>query len=214
MKQLTLTACCFSLLLFSCQGNEPVEKDPETKEESAPKKEPEKEIEVLFDQTTFQDDQSLPLLRELGEGVCNPAEKDLENYFRPACNAKFFKLFAYREQVPMKDAFVLLVKARVHNFPLRRTFIYRREGGKLVKVNGFAANLIGMRKSASGYKDLVLRFNDEDQNHFNCVYVWRSNHYEFERVEQINDADLKKEFQDSMNTEIHKVIETNGMQNL
>ncbi|MCE3295740.1 MAG: hypothetical protein K0R65_1454 [Crocinitomicaceae bacterium] len=214
MKQFTWTIFCFSLLLFSCSGNDPETDEPATKEPAEAEKEPEKELEILFDQTTFTDDQSLPLLRELGEGVCNPAEKDLENYFRPACNAKFFKLFAFRENTPMKDAFVLLVKARVHNFPIRRTFIYQREKGKLVKVNGFAANLIGMRKTASDYKDLVLRFNDEDQNHFNCVYTWRSMHYEFDRVEQINDANIKKEFQDSMNVEIHKLIETKGLQNL
>lgn len=213
MKQLTLTVFFLGILFISCKGNE-TETDQPEKETPEEAKAPEKELEVLFDQTTFQDDQSLPLLRELGEGVCNPSEKDLENYVRPACNAKFFKLFPFRENTPMRDAFVMLVKARVHNFPIRRTFVYQREKGKLVKVNGFAANLIGMRKSASGYKDLVLRFNDEDQNHFNCLYVWRSMHYEFEKVEQINDADVKKEFQDSMNIEIHKVIETNGMQNL
>ena len=214
MRQLVLTGFCFTFLLVSCNGNETVPEDPKGKEKEETVKEPEKELEVLFQETTFTDDQSLLLLRELGEGVCNPAEKDLENYIRPACNPKFFKLFAFRENVPMKDAFVMLVKARVHNFPIRRTFIYQREKGKLIKVNGFAANLIGLRKAASGYKDLVLRFNDEDQNHFNCVYTWRSMHYEFDRVEQINDADVKKEFQDSMNVEIHTLIESKGLQNL
>lgn len=213
MKQ-TLFFCLSLLILVASCGDteEPAERKPKEKKNEIV--EAEKELEVLFDETVFRDDQSLPLLRELGESICNPAEKDLENYIRPACNPKFFKFFPFRDKVPMKDAFVLLIKARVHGFPIRRTFVYQREKGKLVKVNGFAANLIGLRRSDSGYKDLVLRFSDEYQNHFNCLYVWRSNHYEFEKVEEINDASIKKEFQDSMNTEIHKVIELNGMQKL
>lgn len=202
------------ILFFSCQGEEEIQDKPKQDEPKIEQSDIEKPVEVLFDATTFSDDQSLQLLRELGEGICNPAEKDLENYIRPACNAKFFKFFPFKENTPMKDAFILLIKARVHGFPIRRTFIYQRENGKLVKVNGFAANLIGMQKSKNGHDDLFLRFADKDQNHFNCLFVWRSNHYEFEKVNEINDSKVKAEFQDSMNLEINKELELNGLQKI
>lgn len=211
MKTLFFLPLISIFFLISCNGNE---KDPTVKpikKETVVTNPDQKKIEVLFEEATFQDKQSLPLLRELGEGICNPVEKDLENYIRPACDPKFFKFFPFKEQTEMKDAFVLLIKAKVHGFPIRRTFVYQREAGKLIKVNGFAANLIEMRKSKSKHDDLVLRFNDKYQNHFNCLFVWRNNHYEYEKVEQINDSDIKKELQDSMNIEIFKEIELEKM---
>ncbi len=209
-------AICFvMLLLFACSGKEDqVEKKTSTNSDAKVVVPTTKNIEVLFNETTFQESESLPLLRELGFGICNPKEKDLTNYVNPSCNPKFFKFFPIKKDTPIKNAFALLIKARVHDFPIRRTFIYSREKGELIKVNGFAANLIGMKKSKTAYDDLILRFNDEFQNHFNCIYTWRNNHYEFDKVAEINDSAIKKEFQDSMNVEIHKFIETNGMQKL
>jgi hypothetical protein len=172
-------------------------------------------IEVLFDETNFGDNESANLLKELGYGICNPAEIDEKNLGNPPCSPKFFKFFPFKDKTPMRNSFVLLIKANVHNFPLRRIYIYQREEGKLVKVNSFVANLIGKRPSSSSeYQDLVLRFSDVDQNHFNCIYVWKDNHYVYDRVEAINDAKIRKQFQDSMNVEILKVIEQNGMQNI
>lgn len=202
------------LMFAACKGEEPSTQDKDTQQKKAKVEPTNQQVEVLFDQVTFNDDQSLEILRELGEGMCNPAEKDLENYIRPACNAKFFKLFPIKEKTPMKQAFALLIKSKVHGFPIRRTLVYQRDKGKLVKVNGFAANLIELRKAKSGYSDLVLRFADEYQNHFNCVYVWRANHYEYDRVEAINDAKIKQEFQDSMNVEILRFVENEGLQKL
>lgn len=206
-----------SLFLISCNGNDPQDDDSDLKKElqsDTINEEKKKPFEILFEETAFKDEYSLSLLRELGEGVCDPSQKDLENYIKPACNPKFFKLMPFKEETPMKDAFILAIKSRVHGFPIRRAFIYQRENGQLIKVNGFAANLIDIRKSDNNYKNLVLRFADEFQNHFNCLYTWRNNHYEFEKVEEINDSPIKKQFQDSMNIEIQKLIELNGMQRL
>lgn len=211
-KYFILPLVCF--IFFSCQEdskNDNKEVKTYIKENKSGS---EQNIEVLFNETEFKDSESLALLKELGHGICNIKEKDEENYIHPPCSAKFFKFFAYKDHGSMKDAFILLIKARVHDFPLRRVYIYQREQGKLVKVNSFVANLIGKRKSKTGYQDLVLRFSDQDQNHFNCIYVWKNNHYEYNRVEAINDSKIKSEFQDSMNVEILKVIETNGMQNI
>ena len=115
----------------------------------------------------------------------------------------------------MKDAFVLLIKSRVQGFPLRRVLVFEREGKELVKVNGFVANLIGKRKSASKHDDLILRFNDQvgqgEVVFYNCLYVWKDKRYVFKQVEQINDANIKSQFQDSMNVEIETVITKNRM---
>jgi hypothetical protein len=202
-----------SLVLFSCKSNENTDTE-ENKKEVVVEQKSEENIEVLFDEENFVDNESISLLKELGNGICNPAEKDEENYMKPPCSAKFFKLMAFKQNSSLKDGFILLVKSRVHGFPLRRVYIFQREAGKLIKVNSFVANIIGKRKSKTSYDDLILRFSDVDKNHFNCIFVWKNNHYEYDRVEQINDANIKAEFQDSMNLEILKVIEQNGMMNI
>jgi len=170
-------------------------------------------IECLFDETTFESPEAYPLLKELK--ICDATQKDLNNHDVPACNPKFFKFYPFIENKKLKDAFVLLIKSRVQGFPLRRVLVFEREGKVLVKVNGFVANLIGKRKSASKHDDLILRFNDNvgvaEVVFYNCLYVWKDKRYVFKQVEQINDANIKTEFQDSMNLEIEAIITKNRM---
>jgi hypothetical protein len=170
-------------------------------------------IECLFDETTFESPEAYPLLKELK--ICDATQKDLNNHDVPACNPKFFKFYPFIENKKLKDAFVLLIKSRVQGFPLRRVLVFEREGKVLVKVNGFVANLIGKRKSVSKHDDLLLRFNDNlgvgEVVFYNCLYVWKDKRYVFKQVEQINDANIKTEFQDSMNIEIETIITKNRM---
>ena len=170
-------------------------------------------IECLFDETTFATTDEYLLLKELK--ICDETQKDLNNHDVPACNPKFFKFYPFIENKKIKDAFVLLIKSRVQGFPLRRVLVFEREGKDLVKVNGFVANLIGKRKSVSKHDDLILRFNDNvgvgEVVFYNCLYVWKDKRYVFKQVEQINDANIKTEFQDSMNVEIETVITKNRM---
>ena len=198
----------FGLMLFSCQ-----EEIPPTKSTPKVKVGTQTNIECLFDETTFPSNDEFSLLKELK--ICDATQKDLSNHDVPACNPKFFKFFPFAENKKLKDAFVLLIKSRVQGFPLRRVLVFEREGKELVKVNGFVANLIGKRKSASKYDDLILRFNDKaemgDVVFYNCLYVWKDKHYVFKQVEQINDANIKPQFQDSMNVEIETVITKNRM---
>jgi hypothetical protein len=212
-NKITFTLLLF--LLFACKTENSKEKNNSIKVESEKikldKKNKLTNIEVLFDEKNFKTDVELNLLKELGLGMCNPNEKDLSNFKNPACDAKFFKFFTFKVNQPLKNSFILLVKAMVHDFPLRRVFVFQRINNKLVKVNGFIANLIGKRKSKTMNEDLILRFSDQDQNHFNCVYSWKNNHYEYVKVEAINDSPIKENFQDSMNLEIQKVIEMNRM---
>jgi len=196
--------------LSSCKTEPEINKD-KGKVKPLEQKDP-ANIEILFDETKFSSKTELGLLKELGLGMCDPNQKDLSNYTVPACDPKFFKFLSFNNSIPLKNGFLLLVKSMVHDFPLRRLFVFQRIDNKLVKTNGFIANLIGKRPSASGYEDLVLRFRDEEKNFFNCVYVWKNNHYEYNRVEQINDANIKAVFQDSMNMDIQKMIELNRFQ--
>lgn len=171
-------------------------------------------IETLFDQTTFPSADEPKLLKELE--ICNVKQRDLQNHLDPACNPKFFRFFPFVENKKLKDAFLLQIKARVNEFPLRRLLVFEREKGVLVKVNGFVANLIGTRVSKTKHDDLILRFNDNagggDIIFYNCLYQWENNHYVFKKIEQINDANVKPEFQDSMNVVIADVIKNNRME--
>jgi hypothetical protein len=171
-------------------------------------------IETLFDQTTFPTNVEPELLNELE--ICNAKQRDLNNHFDPACNPKFFKFFQFIEGEHLRNAFLLQIKSRVNNFPLRRLLIFERENGILVRVNGFVANLIGTRYSKSKHYDLILRFNDNvipgDIVYYNCLYKWEDDHYVFKKVEQINDANIKSQFQDSMNGVISSIIKSNRME--
>lgn len=171
-------------------------------------------IETLFEQTTFPSSVEPKLLKELE--ICNIQQRDLNNHLDPACNPKFFKFFSFIENKSLENAFLLQIKARVNDFPLRRLLVFEREKGILVKVNGFVANLIGTRISKTKHHDLILRFNDNvDQGDivfYNCLYQWENNHYVFKKIEQINDANIKPQFQDSMNVVISTIIKNNRME--
>lgn len=198
------------LIFVSCQSDKKTKETPiEPKNET----QFDKEIEIIFqDQSNFKNEE-LELLKELK--ICNPSEKDLKNHFNPACHPSFFKFFKFNEKKALKNSFLLLIKARVHDFPLRRILIFEREHGELVKVNGFVANLIGMDKSTTQHNDLILRFNEDlgggEVAFFNCRFVWRNNHYEFDEALQINDSNIKAEFKDSMSREIENTITRNKM---
>ena len=197
--------------LSSCKSESP---DSESNSQVNNKKNGQTDIETLFDQTTFSSEVELKLLKELE--ICNISQRDLDNHLDPACNAKFFRLFQFIENKPLEDAFLLQIKARVNDFPLRRLLVFERDKGVLVKVNGFVANLIGTRISKSKHHDLILRFNDNvapgDIIFYNCLYQWEDKHYVFKKIEQINDANIKPEFQDSMNTVISNIIKNNRME--
>ena len=169
----------------------------------------EKNIEILFDEVKFSDPKMLDLLNELK--ICDANQKDLNNAIQPACNPKYFHVLPYIENEKIENAFILVIRSGVHDWPLRRALVYQREQGKLVLVNTFVAHLIGMRKSTSGHDDLVLQFFDEYENRLQCLYKWKENRYQYVRVEKIEGSNIKNELQDSMNVEIAKVIRDNKM---
>jgi len=197
----------FVLLIFSSCKDEPKDVPLEIVDNQEIKEE--KNIEILFDEVKFSDPKMLDLLYELK--ICDPNQKDLNNAVQPACNPKYFDVLPFIENEKIENAFILVIRSGVHDWPLRRALVYQREQGKLVLVNTFVAHLIGMRKSPSGHDDLVLQFFDEYENRLQCLYKWKENRYQYVCVEKIEGSNIKKELQDSMNVEIAKVIRDNKM---
>jgi hypothetical protein len=194
-------------LIVSCNSEENPTKEIVTPEISSTSEV--KDIEILFNEKQFSDPKMMDLLHEIN--ICDMKQTDLNNASRPACDPKFFHLLPFIENEPLENAFLLVIRSGVHDWPLRRVLVYQREQGKLVLVNTFVAHLIGMKKSSTGHDDLILQFFDEYENRLECLYRWKENRYQYVSVEKIEGSKIKKALQDSMNVEIAKVIRDNKM---
>jgi len=172
-------------------------------------------ISTDFATNAFASDVEAKLLKELK--ICNPKADSDTNELNPACSPKFFRFFKLSKNIKLNDGFILLVKAGVNDFPLRRVLIFERETEGLVKLNGFNGNLIERRKSESGYDDLIIRFADNQDNtliYFNCLFKWVDGKYAYQYCEEIDEngpAKIKAEFRDSMGIEIKKILDKNNM---
>lgn len=155
------------------------------------------------------------LLKEIK--LCDPNAPTDDDPKRPACSPRFFRFFQLSKARPMKDGFILLTKAGVNGFPIRRVYIFEREKGGLVKVNGFNGNLIERRPSKSGYDDLVIRFPDNIDNdliYYNCLFSWKNGSYQYQYCEDIDEGmprKVKAEFRDSMGQVIKGILDKNNM---
>lgn len=197
-------------LLFSCKTD--VDDAPAIElRESAPAPVNENTISTDFSDNFFSNKGEIELLKELN--LCNPNAANDTDEKLSACSPKFFRFFELNKSIPLKDGFMVLVKAEVGGFPLRRLLIFQRENGSLVKVNGFAGNLIERRPAASGFDDLVIRFgkreDDGNMYFYNCLFSWNEGKYEYRFCEAINDSRVKKEYVDSMAPEIKSLIDKN-----
>lgn len=172
-------------------------------------------ISTDFSTNSFTSNIEEELLQELK--ICNPAAPNDTDEKNPACSPKFFRFFPLSKQIPLKDGFILLVKAGVGGHPLRRVLIFQREKGMLIKLNGFNGNLIEKRPSPTGYVDLVVRFPDNIDNnlvYYNCLFQWKNGKYEYRYCEVIDEdvpRNVKREFIDSMGVEIKKILDRNNM---
>jgi hypothetical protein len=205
----------FVAILFAC-SEENDENTTAHKKSSASSVNEVVGIETLFNDDEFTDSIHKKLLIELR--ICSQFQKDTANYMQPACSPRFFKIFPMRDDAPEKDAFLLQIKSKVSGVKLRRLVTFVRERGELVKCNTFVANLIGVRKSASHYYDLILRFNDNIGGEivfYNCIFSWEKSKYVFKSVELIEGATwrqrLKPEFKDSVSNEIYGTLVENKM---
>lgn len=203
------------LSLVSCSSDDPKSQDPV---QNNPKQEVGEvtNIETLFDKDVFDDPKKEMLLKELK--ICSDKNKGPEDYMNPACSPRFFELLPIATTIPLENGFILQVKSKVNGFPLRRILIFVRERDQLVKVNGFVGNIIGTKKSPSGYNDLILRFNDKDQGQdvfYNCLFSWDGTAYKYKTAEQIYGpgwgGNVKAELKDSISKEVYNDIMENKM---
>jgi hypothetical protein len=194
--------------------------DPSEKTDTKPviEKPIDKTISINFRENEFSSNLEKELLKEIK--ICNPNELDDSDSKKCACSAKFFKFFPLSKSISLSNGFVLVIKSEFCGFPIRRTIVFERENGTLVKVNGFNANLIEQRESTSGYNDLILRFPDRiDKDvarltYYNCKYSWKNGQYQMTKVEEIDEdfpRKIKQEYQDSMNKVILSILEKNNM---
>jgi hypothetical protein len=206
------TVICSCILLLGCGEEEESWSNNEPPTNSGKVQ----EIETLFEEGGFKEAGDIELLKELR--ICDEFQKDTTDYYRPACSPRFFRVFALSDNKPTKDAFMVLVKSKVGGVKLRRILMFVRENGKLVKVNGYVANLVGPRKSTSHFYDLVLRFNDNIEGEivfYNCIFTWDGMKYVFKCAETIDGETWRQrilpQYKDSVSKEIYKSIEKNKM---
>lgn len=200
--------------LISCSTNEAEKtENKEIKKETTSEI---KNIETLFDTDEFDNPKKVEVLKELK--ICSDKNKGSDDFMNPSCTPRFFNVLPFIENVPVENACLLQIKSKTHGFPLRRLVVFIRERGQLVKVNGFVANLIGMRKSPTQHDDLILRFNDKDQGEdvfYNCLFKWDGKTYKYSSVEVIEGANwggpVKESLKDSVSKEVIKDILENKM---
>ncbi|MBX2948962.1 MAG: hypothetical protein KF704_06760 [Crocinitomicaceae bacterium] len=175
-------------------------------------------IEVLFNEDQFSDPRAADLLKEIN--ICSDVQTDDKGNLMTPCTPDNFKLFPLKEGTPLEDGFILLVKANTGGFALRRILVFEREGGALVKVNGFIANLIGKKKKQGSNDDLLLRFIDKIEGsdvYYHCIFSWENGKYVFKTVEVIQEPAgnfsgiVKENVKDSVSQEIYKIITDNQM---
>lgn len=172
-------------------------------------------ISTNFNENTFSFGGETELLKELH--LCDPKATSDDNPKKPSCSPRFFRFFKLTPNKPLKDGFILLIKAGVNDFPLRRTLIFEREKGALIKLNGFNGNLIEQRKTATGFDDLIIRFPDNingNVTYYNCLFTWENGKYEYVNCEVIDEdipRKIKAEYIDSMAVEIKKILDRNNM---
>jgi hypothetical protein len=214
MKKHIILLFIFSIVIFSCKNE--IELEDETKTVKIEETEGFQDIEILFDETRFKEPIMRELLLELK--ICSEDENLLATSEVPPCSPNNFCFLPLRKDVSLKNGFILLIKARTAGFPLRRILIFQRERGNLVKTNGFVANIIGRTKNVSGYDDLLLRFNDNDQGEdmfYNCLFSWEDGKYQYKQVEVIQGANwggpVKAIYKDSISKEIYQTILGNEM---
>lgn len=203
------------MLLSACD----TEDEPAVKTETTAVKDEFEGIEILFnEEDQFSDPRVVELLKEIN--ICSDVQADEKGNLMTPCTPDNFKLFPLKEGASLNDGFILLIKANTGGFALRRVLVFEREGGALVKVNGFIANLIGKKKKEGSNDDLLLRFIDkieESDVYYHCIFSWENGKYVFKTVEVIQEPAgnfsgiVKENVKDSVSQEIYKIITDNQM---
>ena len=178
-----------------------------------PKKKPEVEkvegvqISTDFNTNTFSSKDEPKVLKDLK--LCDSSVQWSEDLLRPSCTPNYFRVFPLKKGLDIAQGCMVLLKAGVNGFPVRRFVVYEKEGAEMVQANGFIGYPIEFRPQAKTYDDVVIRFFEryEGQKYFyNCLFTWKQNRYQYVRCEQINDANIKPEKQAQVSAEILQIL--------
>lgn len=164
-------------------------------------------VSTDFNTNTFSSKQEATLLKNLR--LCDSTTQWSEDVNRPSCTPNFFRVFPLKKGLDINEGCMVLLKAGVNGFPVRRFVIYEKEGDQLIQANGFIGYPIEFRSQANNYDDIVIRFFEryEGEKYFyNCLFTWKQNRYQFVRCEQINDANIKPEKQAEVSAEILQIL--------
>jgi hypothetical protein len=141
--------------------------------------------------------------------LCDSTIQWSEDLNRPSCTPNYFRVFPLKKGLDISQGCMVLLKAGVNGFPVRRFVVYEKEGAEMVQANGFIGYPIEFRSQAKTYDDIVIRFFErfEGQKYFyNCLFTWKQNRYQYVRCEQINDANIKPEKQAEVSAEILQIL--------
>lgn len=217
-KQLFFTGLLL-LAITACKSDGADIDDEQTRKSEATKIEEDagfENIEVLFDDKKFGSADEQALLGELK--ICSSDPEMTTNSEIAPCSPENFKFLPLRKDLSLKNGFILLIKAETGGFPLRRTLVFQRERGVLVKANGFVANVIGRVTTPSGYDDLLLRFQDKDgegKMWYNCTFTWKDGTYEYKQVERIEGPNwggpVMDKFKKETSKDVYEAITNNKM---
>ena len=165
------------------------------------------QISTDFNTNTFSSKDEPKILKELK--LCDSSIQWSEDLNRPSCTPNYFRVFPLKKGLDISQGCMVLLKAGVNGFPVRRFVVYEKEGNQFVQANGFIGYPIEFRPQAKTYDDVVIRFferYEEEKYFYNCLFTWKQNRYQFVRCEQINDANIKPEKQKEVSAEILQIL--------
>lgn len=165
------------------------------------------QISTDFNTNRFSSKSEPKVLKDLK--LCDSTVQWSEDLNRPSCTPNYFRVFPLKKGLDIAQGCMVLLKAGVNGFPVRRFVVYEKEGAQMVQANGFIGYPIEFRPQAKTYDDVVIRFFErfEGQKYFyNCLFTWKQNRYQYVRCEQINDANIKPEKQTQVSSEILQIL--------
>jgi len=165
------------------------------------------QISTDFNTNTFSSKDEPKILKELK--LCDSSIQCSKDLNRPSCTPNYFRVFPLKKGLDISQGCMVLLKAGVNGFPVRRFVVYEKEGNQFVQANGFIGYPIEFRPQAKTYDDVVIRFferYEEEKYFYNCLFTWKQNRYQFVRCEQINDANIKPEKQKEVSAEILQIL--------
>jgi hypothetical protein len=165
------------------------------------------QISTDFNTNTFSSKAEPNVLKNLN--LCDSTIQWSEDLNRPSCTPNYFRVFPLKKGLDIAQGCMVLLKAGVNGFPVRRFVVYEKEGAQMVQANGFIGYPIEFRPQTKTYDDVVIRFFErfEGQKYFyNCLFTWKQNRYQYVRCEQINDVNIKPEKQTQVSAEILQIL--------